>query len=311
MADTQRGWSRRAFLGSAGTSLGGIALAQWPQQASAAISWDELTPELTLLTGTGGNVLALATRAGRVLVDSGIAADMTDLAATLFQWSDDPIVAVFNTHWHPEQVGCNEAFGGAGAVIHAQVKTQQRLAHGYYRPAEDRYEPALPAAGVPTMSFYRNAEYRFGDSSIACAYLIEAHTDGDMAVIFPEANVIAVGGVISPARDPEFDWFGGGWLGGRIDAYELLLASSDADTRFVPAQGPVISQAALRAEHAMSVELFERMVEHVRRGENPRDMLEAGILEGLGREFDDPYQLIYDLNKGFWGSQNKLTHDIV
>ena len=46
-------------------------------------------------------------------------------------------------------------------------------------------------------------------------------------------NVVAVGDVVSPQRDPEFDWFGGGWLGGRLDALRLL-ALGDQDTRFVP-----------------------------------------------------------------------------
>ena len=53
------------------------------------------------------------------------------------------------------------------------------------------------------------------------------------------------------------------------------------------------------------------MVEHLRLGETPRDMLETGVLDGLAREFDDPYRLLYDLQKGFWAHHNKLMHDIV
>jgi glyoxylase-like metal-dependent hydrolase (beta-lactamase superfamily II) len=304
-------WSRRTFIGGAGASLAGLTLSHWPRPAAAAISRTELTPDLSLLTGTGGNLLALATGAGRILVDSGTAGETSDLASLLDQQSDDPVVAVFNTHWHPEQVGGNAAFGSAGAVIHAHVKTQQRLANGYYLPVDERYQPPLPAAGVPTASFYEDASFRFGGSAVECAYLIGAHTDGDIAVMLPDANVIAIGGVISPLRDPEFDWFGGGWLGGRLDAYEWLLEHSDAATRFVPALGPVISQAELRAEYDRLLVLFDRMVEHVRLGETPRDMLEAGVLDGLGRNFADPDRLIYDLNKGFWAHQNKLMHDIV
>jgi len=304
-------WSRRSFLGGTASGLAGLALSQWPRSARAAVTWAELTPDLTLLTGAGGNVLALATDAGRVLVDSGVAADVPELTSVLFQWLDDPIVAVFNTHWHPEQVGGNEAFGRAGAVVHAHVKTRQRLAAGYYLEDQERYAAPLPAAGVPTETFYRNADFRFGSSTIECAYMIEAHTDGDIAVLFPDANVIAIGGVISPAQDPEFDWFGGGWLGGRLDAYDMLFANSDADTRFVPAQGPVVSRAELQAEYDMLLVLFDRMVEHVRLGETPEDMLEAGVLDGLARNINDPDRLIYSLNKGFWAHQNKLMHDIV
>jgi hypothetical protein len=53
------------------------------------------------------------------------------------------------------------------------------------------------------------------------------------------------------------------------------------------------------------------MVEHVRLGESAEDMLAAGLLDGLGREFEDPYKLLYDTHKGFWAHHNKLMPDIV
>ena len=57
--------------------------------------------------------------------------------------------------------------------------------------------------------------------------------------------------------------------------------------------------------------LYDRMVEHVRLGESAADMLKAGVLDGLGRSFEDPGKLLYDLYKGFWAHHNTLTHDIV
>ncbi len=46
-----------------------------------------------------------------------------------------------------------------------------------------------------------------------------------------------------------FDWFGGGWLGGRVDALAFLLERSDKDTRFVPSYGPVVGRADVQKEH--------------------------------------------------------------
>ena len=108
-----------------------------------------------------------------------------------------------------------------------------------------------------------------------------------------------------------FDWFGGGWLGGRVDALAFLLERSDKDTRFVPSYGPVVGRAEVQKEHDMMVKLFERMVEHVRLGENARQIVDAGVLGDLGRTFEDPYKLIYDVHKGFWAHHNKLMPDIV
>jgi hypothetical protein len=104
---------------------------------------------------------------------------------------------------------------------------------------------------------------------------------------------------------------GGGWLGGRVDALALLLERSDARTRFVPSYGPVVGRADVEAEHAVMLRLFERMVEHVRLGESAEDMMTAGVMDGLGRSFEDPYAFLYSVHKGFWAHHNKLTHDIV
>jgi hypothetical protein len=67
----------------------------------------------------------------------------------------------------------------------------------------------------------------------------------------------------------------------------------------------------VQAERDMLLKLFERMVEHVRLGESSEDMLAAGLLEGLGRTFENPAKLLYDVHKGFWAHHNALTHDIV
>ena len=302
--------SRRALLRGI---AGGVACAALPRLGFAAgnLVATPVADGLTLLAGAGGNVLVLATEAGKVLVDSGAAAFSGDLRATLDELPGGAVTAVFNTHWHLDQVGGNDVLGRAGATIVAHEKTRIRLRTGYYVPAEDRYEPPAPEAALPTESFHTAYATRIGGRPIECGYLLEAHTDGDIYVAFPDANLIAVGDAIAPVRDPVLDWFGGGWLGGRLDSLAALLEHSDARTRFVPAVGPVVGRAEVQAEHDMLLALFDRMVERVRLGETAEDMLAAGILDDLGRTFEDPAGLLYALHKGLWAHHNKLTHDIV
>lgn len=293
----------------------GLAAASIPgwntrAQTPERIVITSVTDGIEVLRGAGVNVVVLSTSDGRVLVDSGSPADRGPLLATLGELPE-AVGAVFNTHWHPDQIGSNAALGAMGATIFAHEKTRLRLANGYYRPEQDRYTAPLEADGVPTETFYGNGSVQIGGRNIDYGYLIEAHTDGDIYVAVPDRNVIVAGDVLSPVLDPVFDWFGGGWLGGRVDALAGLLEISDAETRFVPSFGPVVGRAAVQSEHDLLLEIFERMVEHLRLGETPRDMLETGVLDGLAREFDDPYRLLYDLQKGFWAHHNKLMHDIV
>jgi len=146
---------------------------------------------------------------------------------------------------------------------------------------------------------------------IELGYLIEAHTDGDVYVRLPDANVIAAGDAISPQRDPVLDWFGGGWLGGRVDALKKLLEMGDARTRYVPSFGPVVGRAEVQAEHDLMLTIFERFVVNLRQGQTAADMQKAGLLDGLPRTFADPAKFLYDAHKGFWAHHNKLMPDIV
>jgi cyclase len=295
---------------------GGLVGLSLPPLANVALAADAIAattvaPNLTLLTGAGGNILVLATDAGKVVVDSGAAANRAIVLQTLDELPGGRVATLFNTHWHLDQIGANEPLGAAGATIIAHAKTLARLHNGYYVPAEDRYEKPLAPSGQPGQSFHTAAATTVGNQRIDFGYLLEAHTDGDIYVHLRDLNVVAVGDAVSPLRDPVLDWFGGGWLGGRVDSLARLLALGDANTRFVPSYGPVVGRAEVQAELDMLLKLFERMVEHVRLGETAADMLQAGLLKDLGREFADPAKFLYDVHKGFWAHHNTLTHDIV
>jgi glyoxylase-like metal-dependent hydrolase (beta-lactamase superfamily II) len=221
------------------------------------------------------------------------------------------VTTVFNTHWHKEQVGGNLAFGRAEATIVAHEKTRVHLATDYYMHDEDRYEKAVPAEARPTVTFFTGDQTLAGDKRIAYGHLLEAHTDGDIYVFFRDANVLAVGDAISPLKDPVLDWFGGGWLGGRVDAQEKLLKLSDEKTRIVPSYGPVVGRAELQAEFDMTRVLFDRMLELLKQGMSAQDMLDAGLMKGLNRTFRDPFRFAYDAHKGYWAHHNSLGPDVL
>lgn len=305
--------ARRTLLQGAVSGLAGMAFSQFAAVGHAAdkLGITAVTDELAMLTGAGGNILVLLTDGGRVLVDSGAAQFSEVVVQTLAELPGGPVHTLFNTHWHLDQTGSNEVLGRAGARIIAHEKTRQRLTTDYYLPLEDRYQPALPAAAVPTTSFYTQGETRVGTQLIEYGYLLEAHTDGDIYVLFRDSNVLAVGDVVSPAMDPTLDWFGGGWLGGRVDALAKLLAISNDQTRFVPSYGPVVGRAEVQAEHDLMLVLFERLVELVRQGVSAEDILAAGAMDDLGRTFEDPLRFIYAAHKGLWAHHNTLSHDVV
>ena len=253
----------------------------------------------------------LATDAGKAVVDSGAAASQRRRARGAGELPGGRVTTLFNTHWHLDQVGSNDALGSAGATIIAHEKTRLRLQRGLLRAGGGSLREGAAARPGRRRRSTRTTRPTIGDRRIEYGYLLEAHTDGDIYVSFPTRTCIAVGDVVSPQRDPVLDWFGGGWLGGRVDALARLLELSDRSTRFVPSYGPVVGRAEVQAEHDMMLKLFERMVEHVRHGEMRGRHIGGGCLGGWPRTFEDPSEFLYDVHKGFWAHHNKLMPDVV
>jgi cyclase len=279
-----------------------------PTARKSALSTEKLTDRVTLITNSPGNVVALSSTDGVLLVDSGSAALAKEVRASL---NGAQVHTLFNTHYHAEQTGGNELFGKAGAEIHAHKITREWLATDYYIPAEDRWVKALPKAAWPTKTFRDKGEMKSGAESIEYGYLLEAHTRGDIYVFLRDSNVLAVGDVASPLRDPVLDWYAGGWLGGRVDAMDELLKLANDQTKIVPSYGPVMTRAQLQAERDMMVHLYDRTTDLTDHGRSAQDMLEANVLGEVKRKFDDPYRFLYDVCKGNWAHYTNFGGNVV
>jgi len=293
---------RRRFL----KALGGMVIFPRLGMTQEPAGITKVTDTLSLLTGVGTNVLGLSTADGMILVDTGAPNYGRELMALTSR-----VHIVFNTHYHLENTGSNERFTQTGAKILAHESTREWMAVPHWIPAEDRYEKARPKAAHPTETFYTSGSLKAGTEQIDYGYLIAAHTSGDIYVFFRNSNVLAVGDVASPVRDPELDYFTGAWIGGRVDAMDRLLKLSDEKTRIVPGYGSPMSREEFKAERDLMATIYDRTVDRVREGDSPEDMMKAGVMNGLTRTFHDPSKFLYDVHKGLWAHHNKLAPNVV
>lgn len=313
---------RRGFLQTGAGGLAGLAVApllgglsgcqELPLGQSGggkvALTTEKVTDRISVISGTPGNVVVLTAGDGLLLVDSGAAAAAHALRASL---AGATVHTLFNTHYHADQTGGNAMFGAAHAVIHSHEITRQWLATDYYVPEDNRWVKALPKVALPTVTFRDQSEMKAGGESIECGYLLEAHTRGDIYVYFRDSNVLAVGCVASPVRDPSLDWYAGGWIGGRVDAMTKLVKLANDQTRIVPAYGPVMTLAQLQAERDMMQHLYERTTYLTDHGRSAKDMLDEGVMNEVSRKFKDPYRFLYDVSKGLWAHYTNFGGNIV
>jgi glyoxylase-like metal-dependent hydrolase (beta-lactamase superfamily II) len=291
--------TRRDLLSSA--LVGAVGVLASPRMFAQAAP-RKLSDTVSLLDAGGVNVLSCTASDGTVMVDSGPPKSGVQAQG---------VRTLFNTHYHLDQTGNNELFAATGAKIIAHERTKQWMATDYWIQAEDRYEKARPKAALPTQTFLTTGSLKAGAEQIDYGYLIMAHTSGDIYVHFKTANVIAVGDVASPLRDPALDYATGAWIGGRVDAMDTILKLANDATKIVPSYGPVMSKAEFKAERDMMEEVRARLFKQVREGDGPNDMLEAGVLKGLPRTWKDPGKFLYDAAKGLWAHHDKLDANVV
>jgi glyoxylase-like metal-dependent hydrolase (beta-lactamase superfamily II) len=297
----------KAGLGLAAAALPASALAA-PRPATTVLS-----DKLLLVSGLGGNVLALKGPEGLLLIDSGAPRATSRLQAELKRFARGARVhTIINTHWDADQTGGNETFGRAGAKIIAHARAAQRMAIDQYVPWEDRYIRAMPQSALPTEVFYRGSrEITFGGERIQYGYLQQAHTDGDLYVYLRDSNLLLVGDAVAPVSDPVICWYYGGWVGGRVDSQALLLTIGNEQTRIIAGTGGVISRQQVKLERDAMEKVFERVSAAMLKGSSTQDMQKAKLLDGLARTWSNPDKALYDAHKSMWAHYNKLSNSIV
>ena len=274
-SQTRRQLLRTALGSAAGMAVSPAAFRFAAAQAQAtAVTTTSLSETLHMLTVETTNVLARTAPDGVVLVDGGSAASRAALLeAVALLPSSGPIQTLFNTHWHPEQIGLNEHVGALGGAIIAQENTRLWLTTDITYPWDGKHFEPLPKIAQPNKTFYDEGEL---DARVRYGYLRHAaHTDGDLYVQFRDPNVLAVGDTISGVGWPFVDWWTGGWIGGIVGNLELLLSLADAETRIVPARGPVLGRADLEAQYEMYNVIYERLARMLNAGRGPDEAVAA------------------------------------
>lgn len=300
--------SRRGFLhAAAATSAGAVMAAAapgslWARTPKPQLAAQPLGERLALITGSGANVLAFGGTEGALLVDGGLKAHSAALLKlALSSVNAKKVHTLVNTHWHPEQTGSNETVGKQGARIIAHENTRLWLTRKNEVEWSATPLAALPKAAQPNDSFYTTHDIEFGGEQIHFGHLGQAHTDGDLYMHLPRANILVAGGVVSSDGWPLLDWQTGGWIGGLVGAYDRLLKVADDNTRIVPANGPVVGRRELEAWREMYFQIFDRCVKQLIKGMSPEEAYESGPAKEYEAQWGDSREFVLASFKSLWG----------
>jgi glyoxylase-like metal-dependent hydrolase (beta-lactamase superfamily II) len=230
---------------------------------------------LSLISGSGCNVVALPGPDGALMIDGGLAVNSDLLLkAVLKATKTSRVATLINTHWHPEQTGSNDAVGKAGAQIIAHEVTKLALgARNRSAVFEGVYGP-LSQAGVPTHTTYNTGSLQVAGEQVDYRYLPGAHTNGDLFVHFPKRNVIVAGGPVGSDRWPVIDYLNGGFMHGFVRSCEILCDVAKPDTIIIPAIGPALTGADILKQKDLYWDLFKQFFIVFNKGAGPQEVVE-------------------------------------
>ena len=197
-----------------------------------------------------------------LLVDTrSTPAQAREIATELRELTRDPVSIVVDTHWHFDHSFGNSVFRPATIWGHVRA-AGQLVREGPAMIEEVAMELPDIAADIretvidpPDRTFEDRATIELGDRVVELSYHGRAHTDGDIAIVVPDADVLFAGDLLEEGAPPSFgDSFPLEWP---ATVEQLLPLATGA---VVPGHGAIGSRAFVEEQLAA----FRRLAELAR-----------------------------------------------
>lgn len=243
--------------------------------AKTDITVEKLRGNISVLFGSGGNIVVLTGPDGKLLVDAGIAVSRAKIQAALDRIGPGPVKYLVNTHWHWDHTDGNEWVHNLGATIVAHQNVLKRVS-ATTRVEEWNYTfKPWPIGGRPTVLFTTEKSLSFDGENIVLKSYGSGHTDGDISVYFSKANVLALGDIFWNGYYPFIDNGVGGGIDGMIRWVNATLPGVTDQTIIVPGHGPVGNRAQLVEFRDMLVAIRENVARLKKEGKSVEEVIAA------------------------------------
>lgn len=229
--------------------------------------YESLDLNIGVVVGTDG-VLVVDTRASH--------RQGQELADELPAITDLPVRWVVNTHWHWDHTFGNQVFRRAEIWGHELCATalssrgeEMKSAAREWLPAEAHAEIEAVEIVPPVKTFSDRASVNIG-RSVELTYHGFGHTDADIVVRVPDADVAFFGDLIEEGAPPAFgDSHPVAW------PLTLILARKDSPATIVPGHGDVVDARFVDMQREELAEVAEVASQYVKG--------EIGLDEGVVR----------------------------
>src|SRR4030095_13008183 len=188
-----------------------------------------------MLHGGGVNAAVQIGEEGVLVVDTMNAGLADKLVAEIKKLAGGkPIRWIVNTQLDPDHTGGNAKVAEAGESIiagnfagqagQAAANFAKVLTHENVEARLVKVQPALPTQALPTDTFFTDEfEMHFNGEAVQFFHVPNAHTDGDVMVLFRKSDLLVPGDAFNTLTCPVVDMEDGGSLNGVVKTLNQIL----------------------------------------------------------------------------------------
>ena len=248
----------------------GVAAVTAARQQAPTLTIEEVTDNLYIVIGSGGNVGVLVTDEGVILIDDKFEQNYDEIVRNVSSVTNQPIRYVINTHYHSDHAGGNSRFLEVAEVISTTNARTNIL--------EGKQSNAAPGMMPARLVFTEELSIFLGGQEVRARHFGRGHTGTDAIIYFPELRTVHMGDMLA-GTTPLIDYNGGGSIVDWTTSVDAMMEEFDFDT-VIPGHGTVTDVAGLRTYRDNVVILRDRVTGLIREGRTQEE-----IGEILGMEY--------------------------
>jgi len=235
----------------------------------------EVSPGIYMLTGadskmSGGGIGLLVGDEYVVMIDDSFTPLGPALLEKIEELAGRPADFIINTHAHGDHTGSNQFQAENGAIIVAHDNLRSRM-------ESDPQQNTGPGA-LPIITFSEEMTFHVNGHEAYVFHIESAHTDGDAAILFREANVIASGDLLFRGLFPFIDLDSGGDVSGYKTGMQQLIDMADDETKFITGHGPVATRTDVQQDLDMLIDAEARVKVLIDKGMSEEEIVAANPL---------------------------------
>ena len=269
----------------------------------AEISIENISDNIHVLFGLGGNILVSTGADGVLLVDDQMPELKYKILRSLRKIGGKSVDYIINTHWHFDHAEGNLAFGPDGAKIVAHENSRKMMLNP--KPINLSFivypQQPYPLNAVPQITYQDSMKLHLNGDQIELYHFGHAHTTGDTAVYLRNSNVLHMGDVFNMTGPPFIDAGNGGSIDGIIRFCEEILKVVNDETVVVPGHGPISTTEDIQTYIDMLIVVRDRIQAQILEGKSLQEIIDSDPTKEWRDKFGDGPFIVGVIDRAYAG----------